>query len=250
MLMRVLVACEESQAVCKAFRELGHEAYSCDIQECSGGHPEWHILGDATKILNPSKQFIPGDEWFGFKFRTQDGVLHCIDGKWDLIIAHPPCTYLSNAGACRLYPQKGKLNMERYKKGIEAKEFFLKFLNADCPRIVVENPVSSKVFEMPKHTQEIHPYHFDPKKRTPMDEKTRLWIRGNLNPLIPTTPDGVPAGPYVPSGTGRKDRSKYGAAKRGEDAKNRAKTFLGIAKAMAEQWGGDNRNKEEICESD
>ena len=94
------------------------------------------------------------------EFETTDGVKHKIDGKWDMIIAHPPCTYISNAGACRLYPKKGQLNIERFKKGLEAKEFFLKFLNADCLHIAVENPVHSKVFEMPLYTQEIQPYHF------------------------------------------------------------------------------------------
>lgn len=94
--MKILVACEESQEVCKVFREKGHKAYSCGIQECSGGHPEWHIQGDVLPLLNPSKQWISGDSWIGFKFRTMDGVLHCIEGKWDLIIAHPPYTYLTN----------------------------------------------------------------------------------------------------------------------------------------------------------
>ena len=223
----ILVGCEESQAVTIELRNLGHEAYSCDIQECSGGHPEWHIMGDVLPLLNGNCEFV-----------TMDGAKHTIKGKWDMIIAFPPCTYLSNAGACRLYPKKGQLNMERYQTGLEAKEFFLKFLNADCPRIAVENPVSSKVFEMPPHTQEIHPYQFDKDKKHPWTKKTRIWIRGDLKPLVPTTPDAVPFGPYCPAGTGRKDRSKYGAAKRGEDAKNRAKTFPGIAKAMAEQWGG------------
>jgi hypothetical protein len=204
--MRVLVACEESQAVTIELRKLGHEAYSCDIVPCSGGHPEWHL---------------------------QQDVLPLLEQKWDMIIAFPPCTYLSNAGACRLYPQKGQLDMERYQKGLEAKAFFLKILNADCPRIAVENPVSSKVFEMPQHTQEIQPWMFG----HPYTKKTRLWLKG-LSPLIAT--DVVePISPYCPAGTGRKDRSKYGAAKRGEDAKNRAKTFPGIAKAMAEQWAGE-----------
>ncbi len=207
--MRVLVACEESQAVTIELRKLGHEAYSCDIVPCSGGHPEWHLQQDVLPLLNE---------------------------KWDMIIAFPPCTYLSNAGACRLYPKKGQLNMERYKKGLEAKEFFLKFLNADCPRIAVENPVSSSVFEMPQYTQEIQPYMFG----HPYTKKTRLWLRGLPN-LIPTE-TVKPIGPYVPAGTGRKDRSKYGSAKRGEDAKNRSKTFHGIAKAMAEQWAGKCEN--------
>lgn len=203
--MRVLVACEESQAVTKELRRLGHEAYSCDIIPCSGGHPEWHLQQDVIPLLKE---------------------------KWDMIIAFPPCTYLSNAGACRLYPKKGQLNMERYAKGLEAKEFFLAFLNADCPCVAVENPVSSTVFEMPPHAQEIQPYMFG----HPYTKKTRLWLKG-LPPLTPTD-IVMPVGPYVPAGTGRKDRTKYGAAKRGEDAKNRAKTFPGIAKAMAEQWAG------------
>ena len=224
--MKILVACEESQAVTIELRRLGHEAYSCDIQECSGGHPEWHIKGDVLPLLN-------GD----CEFYTMDGERHAISGRWDMIIAFPPCTYLSNAGACRLYPKKGQLDMERYKKGLQAKEFFLKFLNADCDRIAVENPVSSSVFEMPKHTQEIQPYQFNDDGTHPYTKKTRLWLKG-LPMLIPTTPDCKPVGPYVPAGTGRKNREKYGAAKRGEDAKNRAKTFHGIAKAMAEQWAG------------
>lgn len=203
--MRVLVACEESQAVTKELRRLGHEAYSCDIVPCSGGHPEWHL---------------------------QQDVLPLLEQKWDMIIAFPPCTYLSNAGACRLYPQKGQLDMERYQKGLEAKAFFLKILNADCPRIAVENPVSSKVFDMPPHTQEIQPWMFG----HPYTKKTRLWLKG-LPPLVATNVV-QPISPYCPAGTGRKDRSKYGAAKRGEDAKNRAKTFHGVAKAMAEQWAG------------
>ncbi len=203
--MRILVACEESQAVTKEFRELGHEAYSSDILPCSGGHPEWHFEGDVLPLLKE---------------------------KWDMIIAFPPCTYLSNAGACRLYPQKGVLNQERYLKGLEAKEFFLQFLNADCKRIAVENPVSSKIFDMPLHSQEIQPYMFG----HPYTKKTRLWLRG-LPPLVPTNVV-EPISPFLPAGTSRKDRSKYGAAKRGEDAKNRSKTFTGIAKAMAEQWGG------------
>ena len=224
--MKVLVACEESQAVTKQLRRLGHEAFSCDIEKCSGGHPEWHIMCDVIPLLN-------GD----CAFNTMDGENHYISGRWDMIIAFPPCTYLSNAGACRLYPKKGQLDMERYKKGLQAKEFFLKFFNADCDRIAVENPVSSSVFEMPKHTQEIQPYQFNDDGTHPYTKKTRLWLKG-LPILIQTTPDCKPVGPYVPAGTGRKNREKYGAAKRGEDAKNRAKTFHGIAKAMAEQWAG------------
>ena len=206
--MKILVACEESQAVTKELRALGHEAYSCDIIECSGGHPEWHIMQDVIPLLDGN-----------CSFKTMDDIEHTISDRWDMIIAFPPCTYLSNAGACRLYPHKGQIDMERYKKGLKAKEFFLKFLNANCDRIAVENPVSSKVFDMPKHTQEIQPYMFG----HPFTKKTRLWLRG-LPPLQETNVV-EPIAPYCPAGTGRKDRSKYGAAKRGEDAKNRAKTF-------------------------
>jgi len=111
------------------------------------------------------------------------------------------------------------------------------FYNADCPKIAIENPVSSKVFKMPKYTQEIHPYQFDPHNEHPYTKKTRLWLLGDIKPLVPTTPHNHPIGSYVPSGTGRKNRSTYGYAKRGEDSKNRAKTFQGIAEAMAQQWG-------------
>jgi hypothetical protein len=202
--MRALVACEESQVVCKAFRERGHEAYSCDLQECSGGYPEWHLKMDAIEAIGLG---------------------------WDMIIAFPPCTFISNAGACRLYPTKGNIDKVRYAKGLVAKEFFLTIFAADCPKIAIENPVSSTVFNMPKHSQEIQPFHFG----HPYTKKTRLWLKG-LKPLIPTN-IVTPTGPYIPSGTGRKDKSTYGAAKRGKDAKERSKTFPGIAKAMAEQWG-------------
>jgi hypothetical protein len=203
--MKILVACEESQAVTIELRKLGHEAYSCDIITCSGGHPEWHLQQDVIPLLKE---------------------------RWDMIIAFPPCTYLSNAGACRLYPKKGQIDPVRYKKGLKAKEFFMMFYNADCQRIAIENPVSSKVFEMPKHTQEIQPWQFG----HPYTKKTRLWLKGV--PSLQPTDVVEPIAPYVPAGTGRKDRSKYGVAKRGEDAKNRAKTFSGVAKAMAEQWAG------------
>ena len=136
--MRILVACEESQAVTIELRRLGHEAYSCDIQDCSGGHPEWHIKGDALALINGS-----------CRFQTMDGVWHEIEGPWDMLIAHPPCTFLSNAGACRLYPRKGQIDLGRYAKGLAAKAFFLSFYNANCPRIAVENPLPSSVFELP-----------------------------------------------------------------------------------------------------
>lgn len=227
--MKILVACEESQAVCIELRKLGHEAYSADIQPCSGNHPEWHILGDVIPLIN-------GD----CKFTTMDGVQHDIVGEWDMLIAHPPCDFLSNAGACRLYPTKGHIDMDRYQKGIEGKAFFMKFINAKCKKIVVENPVPSKVFDLPKATQYIQP-HNQYGKHHPYTKKTGLWIVGDLPKIVPVEPV-QPIGPYCPSGTSRKDRNKYGAAKRGNDKKNRSKTFYGVARSIAEQLAGDARD--------
>lgn len=231
--MKVLVACEESQEVCKAFRARGHEAYSCDIQECSGGHPEWHIHGDVLQILNPSRQYIPGDDWVGFKFRTMDGSLHCVEGKWDLIIAHPPCTYMSAAGACRMYPRKGQIDEERLAKAMEAKAFFLDILNADCPRICIENPRPLKIVGLPHESQQIQPYEFG----EPWSKLTYLWLKG-LPPLVAT--EIVPNHkPYVSCGTSRNkgNPEKSGASRAGGAQKVRSKTFSGIAKAFVERWG-------------
>lgn len=212
--MKVLVACEESQRVCIEFRKRGHEAYSCDIEPCSGGHPEWHINGDVLNILNGNCNFI-----------TSDNSNHYINGKWDLIIAHPPCTYLSNAGARFLYP-KGVLNEDRLKLGLEAKTFFMKFYNANCKRIVIENPIPSKVFKLPPYTQTIQPYEFG----HPFQKKTCLWIKG-VQPLQPT--DIIPKENRQSTKIAGNWFNKGGK----ERQKNRAKTFPGIAKAMAEQWG-------------
>lgn len=203
--LRVLVACEESQRVCSEFRRLGHEAYSCDLMDTSGEHDEWHLKADALQLLKI---------------------------EWDLVIAFPPCTYLSNAGACRLYPKKGQMDMERYKKGLEAKAFFMKFWeNGNCKHVAIENPVASKVYEMPQCSQEIQPWQFG----HPVTKRTRLWLKG-LPPLLPTE-IVEPTATYLPAGTSRKDVSKYGRAFRtGKDAVQRSKTFPGIARAMAEQW--------------
>ena len=167
--MKVLVACEESQRVCTAFRELGHEAYSCDVQECSGGHPEWHIQGDVLPYIDGNCIVT-----------TMDGSAHRIDGTWDLLIAHPPCTYLSNAGARHLW-KNHVLNRERYEKGLTGKAFFMEFLNADCERICVENPVPSKIYNLPRYTQTIQPYEFG----HPYSKRTCLWLK-NLPKLVPT----------------------------------------------------------------
>lgn len=219
--MKVLVACEESQAVTTELRRLGHEAYSCDIIDCSGGHPEWHIKWDALALINGNCSFL-----------TCDGELHRVDGKWDMLIAHPPCTYLTNAGARHLW--KGhQLNRERYEKGLEAKAFFMAFLNADCDRIAVENPIPSKVFELPKYTQTVQPFEYG----HPFTKKTCFWLKG-LEPLAPT--DIVESvATWCPSGS---YSHKHGDKHRGmftkDRARNRSKTFPGIAKAMAEQWAG------------
>jgi hypothetical protein len=219
--MIILVACEESQRVCKAFRDKGHIAYSCDVIDCSGGFPEWHIKQDVLPLLN------------GFcSFTTCDGVEHRLEQKWDLIIGHPPCTYLSAAGACRLYPKKNVLDEERYKKGLEAKEFFMAILNADCDRICVENPVQLTIFNIPKYSQQIQPYEFG----HPFSKKTRLWLKG-LPPLKPTNviTEGVVS--WVNAGSKKANGNKRDNIGISHDAKERSKTFEGIALAMAEQWG-------------
>lgn len=206
--MRVLVACEESQEVCKAFRALGHEAYSCDIQECSGGHPEWHIQCDALELLKM---------------------------RWDLIIAHPPCTYLSAAGAGWLYNADHSIkSLDRLAKGREAAAFFLAFLNADCGKIAVENPRPMKIFELPKASQYIEPYMFG----DAWLKRTLLWLRG-LPPLRATdvvAPKALWCG-VTTSRKGNRKKSKYELSNN-RTSKKRAKTFPGIARAMAEQWGG------------
>ena len=211
---------------------LGHEAYSCDIQPPSGGHPEWHILGNALAALQ------------GGQIVTMDGTQHYVE-QWDLLIAHPPCTYLSNAGARWLWAGH-KLNQERYQQELEAKEFFMAFYNAPIKHICVENPIPSAVYEMPKPSQMIQPYEFYGKDH-PWTKKTCLWLKGLPN-LVPV--EAVePKGPYCPCGTSANKGNvrNRGAAKRGEDAKNRAKTFHGIARAFAEQFSEYiERRKENI----
>lgn len=229
--MNVLIACEESQTVCKAFRERGHRAFSCDLQECSGGHPEWHIQGDCLPLLNGN-----------CTFQTADTHTHTQIGRWDLIIAHPPCTYLSNAGACRLYPHKGQLDTERYEKGLKGKEFFLKCLNADCERICVENPVPIRVFELPKQTQVIQPYEYG----HPYTKKTYLWLKG----LTSLTPTNIvePKGGWVCGNSEIWKRQAANGVVYGKEksAKHRSKTFPGIAAAMADQWGNEYATVETV----
>lgn len=223
--MKVLVACEESQAVCKAFRAKGHEAYSCDIIECSGGHPEWHIRWDALVLLNGNCTFL-----------TCDGEMHTIDGKWDLIIAHPPCTFMSKAGARWMYPKAGHIDPVRYEEAMKAKRFFETIYNADCDRIAVENPVPLKCVGLPKSTQKVQPYEFDEFNEHPFTKATLLWLKG-LPELKPTTPSNRPIGTWMPSNTGGFSRGQGGGRGIAHDATTASKTFPGIATAMAEQWG-------------
>lgn len=203
--MRVLVACEFSQVVCKAFRKQGHEAFSCDILPCEGGHPEWHI---------------------------QDDVLGYLDLGWDLMIAHPPCTYLSKASASRLYKTTGVVDTERYILGLKAKEFFEKLLNANVPHIAIENPTPLKIFQMPQYTQVVQPYQFG----HPFSKRTLLWLRGL--PLLEPTKVINQYSTFLPSNTGGKKRGQHSRTDKHltRDAKIASVTFQGIAEAMANQW--------------
>ena len=221
--MKVLVACEESQAVCKEFRALGHEAYSCDIEQCSGGHPEWHIQEDVSRLVNGN-----------CCFRTSDGMRHNINGKWDIIIAFPPCTYLTNTGNRWFNVDKyGESALKRMEEREKAIEFFMIFVNADCPRIAIENPVGIMSTRFRKPNQIINPWQFG----DAFEKKTCLWLKG-LPELKPT--DIVEIPPRKRFDSGKTMPSWYAEAWRlpkEERAKLRSKTFPGIAKAMAEQWG-------------
>lgn len=227
--MKVLVACEESQRVCKAFRQRGHEAYSCDIVECSGGHPEWHIVQDVIPILNGNCEF-----------KTVDGIKHKIDGKWDLIIAHPPCTYLTVTG-------NRWFNVERYgekaiQRQIDRKEainFFMEIANADCEKIVIENPIGVMSTVWKKPEQIIQPYMFGDSA----EKKTCLWLKG-VEPLKATNEIKPPERVKFDSG---KTMPKWYAdlwhLPREERSRLRSQTFPGFAKAMAEQWGDQQTEK-------
>lgn len=218
--MKVLVACEESQRVCIAFRKRGHEAYSCDIQEMSGGHPEWHILGDALKAIE------------GGRIATMDGKTRDI-GRWDLLIAHPPCTYLTLAGNKWFKPEFADRFPDRQKQREEAIEFFMAFANADCDRIAIENPVGVMSSQWRKPDQYIEPYMFgDPEKK-----KTGLWIKGL--PLLKPTNIVEPVIIHCKSGA-NEPRWHIETMKlpKEERSRVRSQTFPGIAEAMAEQWGG------------
>ncbi len=238
--MKIFVGCEESQAVTIELRKFGHEAYSCDIIECSGGHPEWHIMQDALPLLDGN-----------CAFKTMDGQTHTIEGKWDMIIAFPPCTHLAVSGAAH-FEKKREDGRQR-----EAIEFFCQFLTADCDRISIENPVGiiagkyipkwfpdlAEKYGLPKKpTQIIQPYEYGHAAK----KTTCLWLKGLPN-LVPTNIVD-PGEFYVHNG---KKYSKGASADMARDENGkiipwndprtaliRSKTYLGIAKAMAEQWGG------------
>lgn len=227
---KVLIACEESQRVCTAFRERGIEAYSCDIQECSGGHPEWHIMGDCLPLLNGQCEFY-----------TMDGTRHYIGRRWDLIIAHPPCTFLTVTGNRWFDVEKyGDKARQRVIDREEAARFFMAFVNADCPRIVIENPIGYMSSAYRKPDQIIHPYYFAEAENDENCERksTCLWLIG-----VPPLEYEVKFSPRVIEyKNGKGTDSPWHVNTLGLPAEERARlrsvTYTGIAKAMAEQWGG------------
>ena len=211
--MNVLIACEESQAVCIAFRERGHNAFSCDIEPCSGGHPEWHLQQDVLPLLKE---------------------------KWDMIIAFPPCTYLTVTGNRWFNIDRyGEKAIQRHKDRKDAIDFFMTFANADCEKIAIENPVGIMSSEWRKPNQIINPWQFG----DAFEKKTCLWLKG-LPELKPTNIVEIP--PRKRFDSGKSMPSWYAEAwhlPKEERAKLRSKTFPGIARAMAEQWGGDERGE-------
>ena len=222
--MKILVACEESQAVTKELRRLGHQAYSCDIIECSGGYPEWHIMQDVLPLLNGN-----------CSFNTCDCAEHHIDGRWDMLIAFPPCTYLTVTGNRWFNVERyGEKAIQRQKDREEAIKFFMAFAEADCDKIAIENPVGIISRAWRKPDQIIHPYMFgDPERKG-----TCLWLKG----LARLKPTNIVEPNIIAYKNGKGTDSPWHMNTMGlpkdERARARSKTFPGIAKAMAEQWGG------------
>jgi hypothetical protein len=242
--MKILVACEESQAVTIELRKLGHEAFSCDILPPSGEHREWHIMGDVLPLLN-------GD----CTFCTTDGTPHSIYGKWDMIIAFPPCTHLAVSGAAWFEKKRAD---GRQKEGIE---FFMRFINAECPKMAIENPVGiisgeyiskwfpdlQEKYNFPiKPQQKIQPWQFG----DPYEKTTCLWLKG-LPELTPTNVVEPEERLFHKSG---KSKPKWFAEAfklpPAERAKVRSKTFPGIARAMAEQWAGRASHNEGVLKGE
>lgn len=211
--MKILIACEESQAVCIAFREKGHEAYSCDILPCSGGHPEWHYQQDVFEVINMG---------------------------WDMMIAFPPCTFLTVTGNSWFLPKYKERFPNRLQDREDAKQFFLKLYNSNIKHIAIENPIGIMSSELRKPDQIIHPYYFGDKSR----KATCLWLK-NLPKLLYSKENNLfeqktsvePDIYHFKNGKGTCSMDYMVALKRGKDrAKIRSKTYPGIAKAMANQW--------------
>lgn len=221
--MKILVACEESQRVTIAFRAKGHEAYSCDTESCSGDYPEWHIQQDVLPLLNGNCQF-----------KTMDGEGHIIYGPWDMILAFPPCTYLTVTGNRWFNVEKyGEKALQRIQLREEAKEFFMKFVNANCDKIAIENPIGVMSTNYRKPDQIIQPYYFGHPER----KSTCLWLKNlpKLNPTEIVEPNII----KYKNGKGTDSPWHMNTINlpKEERARERSKTFLGVANAMADQWG-------------
>ena len=232
--MKVLVACEESQVVCKAFREKGHEAYSCDIIECSGGHPEWHIQGDVLNILNPLLYSGWGKTAkVGIEFETADGKKHFVDGKWDLIIAHPPCTRLCTTSQRWLYFGDKQYRSEKIREQQKAIVFFMRIATADCEKIVIENPqgIMSTAYRKPDCIY--NPYDFEGETEC---KKTCLWVKG-VPPLKPTRKKPLPPEERTQGIFRSHFDGKVVGWNTAECARLRSITPTGVARAMADLWG-------------
>ncbi len=243
--LNVIVACEESQRVCQEFRRLGHNAFSSDLLKCSGGHPEWHFNHDVLEVIKNKGGILEnGDEVY-------------IDGDWDLMVAHPPCTFLAVSGAKWYYhPDDKHLPVEerrphpsfpdRAKDREEGAGFFMALANADVPFIAIENPVGIMNTRYKKPEQVVQPYHFGDSA----SKKTCLWLK-NLPPLEYT--DVVDPGEYIEFSSGKRIAKWYSdgltKTKSAEERRTwRSKTFPGFAKAVAEQWSEyvlNELNKEE-----
>lgn len=227
--MKILVACEESQEVCKAFRAKGHEAYSCDIQPCSGGYPDWHIQADVIPLLNGKCEF-----------RTVTGDLYQVVGKWDMIIAFPPCTYLTVTGNRWFNVERyGDKAIQRLKYRKDAIKFFMMFASADCEKIAIENPIGYMNTHYRSPDQIIHPYYFAEYDGDENCERksTCLWLKG-----LPKLAYTIRYKPRIVKYKNNKGTDSYWHVKtinmpKDLRSKMRSKTFPGVAKAMAEQWG-------------
>lgn len=239
--MKILVACKESQAVTIELRKLGHEAYSCDLLPCSGGHPEWHIQSDVLPLFNPDVQTLHDCQYYGFYFKTMDGIHHRIRGKWDMIWFFPPCTFLTNTGNrwfnVERYGDKAK---QRLHDREEAAEFFMAGWNADCDKVIIENPIGYMSSYFRKPDQIIHPYYFAENEDDENCERkaTCIWFRG-VKPLkynIRFQPRVI----VYKNGNGTDSPWHMNTMKLppAERARARSKTYPGIAKAFAEQMAG------------